>query len=226
MEINPLSLGEQIEIALREEILEGKLRPGQRLSLQELAQRWEVSSMPVRDAVRRLESSGFLVVAPRSGIYVAKFDKDRFKNILDIRIALECLAVELSIHLIPDAEIEAAIAIYQDAGGRLEKTGDATALIDQDNLVHNLIFKHCANPELIETMRGIQHLIHWGHRIAAASHPDAFVRALPEHLAILDALRHRNVEEARSAMQTHLTNTLQRTFEGWDDKQKTEENLV
>ncbi len=218
MEINPLSLGEQIEIALREDILNGKLRPGQRLSLNELAQKWDVSNMPVRDAVRRLESSGFLVVAPRSGIFVAKFDKERFKNILDIRTALECLAIELSIKSIPDAEIAEAITLYQEAGMRLENIGDATALHAHDNLVHQLIFKYCANPELIETMHGIQHLIDWGHRIAAASNPDALTHALPEHLAILDALKQRNSKDAKSAMQNHLKNTLRRTFDGWDDK--------
>ena len=216
MAINPLSLGEQLEIAIREEILDGKLLPGQRLSLNELAQRWDVSNMPVRDAVRRLESSGFLVVVPRSGIYVAEFDKDRFKNILNIRIALECLAVELSIGSIPNIEIEEATMVYQDARKELEDTGDITALQNHDNLVHQLIFKYCANPELIETMRGIQHLIDWGHRISAASNPDALIHALPEHLAILDALKQRNTEEAKAAMQSHLQNTLHRTFEGWE----------
>ena len=217
MEINQLSLGEQIEVAIREEILDGKLLPGQRLSLKELAQRWDVSNMPVRDAVRRLESSGFLVVAPRSGIFVAKFDKERFKNILDIRTALECLAVKLSINSIPDAKIDEAITVYQEAGRNFQDNGDTSALRANDNLVHQLIFKYCANPELIETMRGIQHLIDWGHRIAAASNPNAFSHALPEHLAILNALKQRDTVAAESAMHNHLNNTLERTFEGWGD---------
>ena len=107
--INSSSLGEQIEEAIREEILSGELIPGQRLSIDELAQRWGVSSMPVRDAVRRLEVSGFLIVAPRRGVFVSKFDQTRFKNIIDIRSALECLAIELPIESIPEAEIDAEL---------------------------------------------------------------------------------------------------------------------
>lgn len=215
MTINALSLGEQIETALKDEILSGELVPGQRLSIDELAQRWGVSSMPVRDAVRRLETSGFLVVAPRRGVFVSQFDQERFKNILDIRIAMECLAIELATHAIPEEEIDLAIQIYQQGGQRLQESGDASQLAAHDSLVHDLVIKYSNNPKLIEIMSGLQDLIDWGHKTVAYYRQDAFEKALPEHLDILTALKARDVSAAQNAMRSHLRATLDRTLETW-----------
>ncbi|MFC1996153.1 GntR family transcriptional regulator [Chloroflexota bacterium] len=215
--INASSLGEQIEQAIRDEILSGELKPGQRLSIDELAQKWGVSSMPVRDAVRRLEVSGFLIVAPRRGVFVSKFDQTRFKNILDIRSALECLAIELSIASIPETEIDEAIQIYREGEQHLEKTDDVSKLADDDQVVHNLIIKYCNNPKLIEIMDGLQNLINWGHKTVEAYLPDAFEKALPEHFEILEALKARDLEAAQSAMRIHLKGTLDRTLAVWSD---------
>ena len=222
MAIVATSLGEQIEQALKEEILGGKLAPGQRLSLDELAERWGVSSMPVRDAVRRLETSGFVKVAPRRGVFVAEFDQSRFKNILDIRIALECLAIELSSDLILDFEIENAIQVYQEGGEYIKKSGDASKLATQDNLVHDLLINNCNNPKLIEIMNGLQDLIDWAHQTVAAYRPDALERALPEHLDILEALKTRDIEATQEAMRTHLKGTLERTLEMWAENGKSD----
>ncbi|MFN2237303.1 MAG: GntR family transcriptional regulator [Anaerolineales bacterium] len=213
--INALSLGEQIEEAIKGEILSGELIPGQRLSIDELAQKWGVSSMPVRDAVRRLETSGFLIVAPRRGVFVSKFDQTRFKNILDIRSALECLAIELSIESIPEVEIDKAIEIYREGEQYLAETGDSSKLAEDDQIVHDLIIKYCNNPKLIEIMDGLQSLIDWGHKTVESYLPDAFVKALPEHFRILEALKERDLEASQSAMRTHLKGTLDRTLAVW-----------
>lgn len=221
MAINASSLGEQIEVALKEEILSGQLVPGQRLSIDELAKRWGVSSMPVRDAVKRLETSGFLIVAPRSGVFVSQFNQTRFKNVLDIRTAMECLAIELSTDAIPEVEIDHAICTYQEGGKILSETGDASQLAAQDSIVHELVIKYSNNPKLIEIMTGLQDLIDWGHKTVANYRPDALERALPEHLEILTALKARDVNTAQNAMRTHLKGTLTRTLEMWANNQKT-----
>ena len=218
--INALSLGEQIEEAIKGEILSGELKPGQLLSIDELAQKWGVSSMPVRDAVRRLETSGFLIVAPRRGVFVSKFDQTRFKNILDIRSALECLAIELSIAAIPDAEIVRAIEIYREGERHLTETGDVSTLAENDKVVHNIIIKYCNNPKLIEIMDGLENLIDWGHKTVESYLPDAFEKALPEHFSILEALKERDLEAAQSAMRTHLKGTLERTLTAWSGLSK------
>ena len=115
------SLSEQIESQLKREIMSGDLEPGQRLTIEDIAERLQVSTMPVRDAVRRLDGLGFLNVAPRRGVYVEDFDQTRFKKTMEIRIALECLAVELATTRIPDQEIKMAQKRYRRGGDYFAK---------------------------------------------------------------------------------------------------------
>jgi DNA-binding GntR family transcriptional regulator len=132
-----------------------------------------------------------------------------------MRIALECLAIELSIHSIPSAEIEGGIEFYSSSGEHFRKTGDISLIASHDNLVHQLIFQYCDNEELKRTRDGLQHLINRGHQTATASRSDADEQALPEHLEILDALLKRDEGAPKDAMRNHLMSTLQRTLERW-----------
>ncbi len=213
--VNVSTLSEQIEGQLKDDISSGKLVPGQRLSIAALAKRWGVSSMPVRDAIRRLETVGFVEVIPRVGVFVTELNQKRFKNIMDIRIGLECLAIELAAERIPGEEIDAAIASYRTGGAELEKTGDTFALQACDNLVHSLIVQHCDNPELIGIMDDLKALIDWAHQASALYQADSFQIALPEHLRILDALQARDMDRAKDEMRAHLQKTCQRTLAAW-----------
>ena len=147
--------------------------------------------MLVRDAVRRLDGLGFLNVSPRRGVFVEEFDQTRFKDTMEIRIALECLAVELATTLIPLAEIESATERYRRGGQRYELTGDLSLLAECDNLVHDLIISYSGNPLLIDISRQLQDLIIWAHQIVGNFRSDAKVVALPEHLDVLEALARR-----------------------------------
>jgi DNA-binding GntR family transcriptional regulator len=211
------SLSEQVEQAVKHEIVSGALAPGQRLSLDELAERMGVSIMPVRDAVRRLESAGFLIVSSRRGVFVSRFDFERFQHLFDIRMALECLAVELSVHRILEDEIDKGLALYCEGQKQLTETGESPILSAADNTVHQLILRYCHNPELIAIMNGLQELIDWGHRIMAMYQPAALEHAAPEHIAILEALKARDAGLAVSAMRAHLQGTLTRTLGGWPE---------
>ncbi len=212
------SLSEQIETQLKREIMSGDLEPGQRLTIEDIAERLQVSTMPVRDAVRRLDGLGFLNVAPRRGVYVEDFDQTRFKNTMEIRIALECLAVELAAARIPAAKIISARESYQRGGDHFAQTGDLSMLADYDNLLHELIISYSENPLLVNIMRQLRDLISWAHHIVAKFRPNAQVDALSEHLEILDRLSERDVEATKSALRNHLLGTMQRTLDAWDRK--------
>lgn len=212
------SLSEQIETQLKREIMSGDLEPGQRLTIEDIAERLQVSTMPVRDAVRRLDGLGFLKVAPRRGVYVEEFNQTRFKHTMEIRIALECLAVELAAPRIPVEEIINARERYQKGGEYYVDTGDLSMLAECDTLLHDLIVIHSENPLLISIMRQLQDLIGWAHHIVAKLQPNAKLDALPEHLAILDVLVKRDVLKTKSALRNHLRSTTQRTLDAWEQK--------
>lgn len=213
--LDTTSLSEKIESQLKREIMSGELTPGQRLTIDDIANRLQVSAMPVRDAVRRLDGLGFVHVAPRRGVFVEEFDQTRFKHTMQVRIALECLAVEMAAGRIPDSEILQAREAYRRGGEHYLQTHDLSQLADCDNLVHDLIVSYSDNPLLINMMRQLQDLILWAHHIVAKLQPRSQFDALPEHLTILDVMRERDVAKTQLAMRDHLQNTMQRTLEAW-----------
>jgi DNA-binding GntR family transcriptional regulator len=210
--IDTTSLSRQVENTLRDEILAGKLRPGQRIGIDELAARWGVSSTPVRDAVKRLEQAGFIEISPRRGVNIAQLDCRTFKHVFDLRIALECLAVESATERIPATEIEEAIAFYREAEAHFRATGDRTLLAKHDDRVHDLIVRHCDNPKLIEIVNDLHDLIAWARKTIVTRQPSTYERAVPEHLAILAGLRERNAEAAQAALRSHLKRALNETL--------------
>ena len=163
-----------------------------------------------------LDGLGFLKVAPRRGVYVEVFDQTRFKETMAVRIALECLAVELAAPRIPTEMIGDARSQYQRAGAYFAETGDLSQLVECDNLLHDLIISHSENPLLINIMSQLRDLIEWAHHIVAKLQPKGKVDALPEHLAILDVLITRDVRRTQCALREHLENTMRRTLSAWD----------
>ena len=216
--VDTSSLSDRIETQLKREIMSGDLAPGQRVTIDEIAERLQVSTMPVRDAVRRLDGLGFLKVAPRRGVFVEEFDQTRFRNTMQIRIALECLAVELATTKIPLEEMADAKGRYQRGGEHFERTGDLSCLAECDNLIHDLIISYSGNPLLIDINRQLQDLIIWAHQIVARYRPDALIDALSEHLQILDVLIERDVAATQSALRSHLLSTMESTLCAWDSK--------
>lgn len=91
---------------LREAILEGKLKPGQRLMEVQLAEQLGVSRTPVREAIRKLELEGLVVMLPRKGAYVANMSLKDIMDVLEVRASLEGLAAYLAAERISDEDIK------------------------------------------------------------------------------------------------------------------------
>lgn len=207
---NTESLSDQAERALKEEILSGRLAPEQRLDLSAYAARWRLSPTPLRDAVKQLEAQGFVEVFPRRGAFVAKIDAQAVKEIFELRVALECLAVQLSIEYIPPTEAQATFEEYRATSTIIENAKRRDCLSSIDNLVHNLVVKHCRNARLKKTMESLSDLIRWSRWICYSSEPIPYEASLPEHLEICEALCARDTAVAVEAMRRHLLNTFYR----------------
>ncbi|GAB4564213.1 MAG: GntR family transcriptional regulator [Anaerolineae bacterium] len=215
--IQTASLSQQIEEALKAEILSGRFKPGERIPLEELAEQWGVSITPVRDAVKRLEKAGLVNVLPRRGVYTAVVDWNTFENVFELRIALECLAIRKATDAIPTEEIERVLSDYEESERRLAQ-GDREFMIQHDHALHDLIIEHCGNEKLVEIMRDLHDLSALARKTLVLMAPESYERALPEHLAIMRALRDRDADAAERAMRTHLTNVLQRARATWEQQ--------
>lgn len=141
------SLSEQVEAALKKEITSGRMQPGQRISANDFKGLWKISTTPFRDAVRSLEMQGFLTVEARKGIYVAPLDAKAVDEVFDLRIALECMAVERATPLVPTEEAARVLKVYETAQKEL-KAGSLTIDGKTDRLVHDLARLHCGNKRL------------------------------------------------------------------------------
>lgn len=197
------SLSEQVEAALKDEILSGRLQPGARINPRGLSAAWAISSTPLRDALRALEIQGFVTVEARKGIHVAPIDSQMVNEIFEIRIALECMAVEGAARLVPAEESARVLDAYLKAKVAAE-AGDFTLASKSDRLVHELARLHCGNRQLRKTLDSRMELIRWAQRAINRKVTAAYVIALPEHIRIMEAIRVRDSEAAARAMRAHL----------------------
>ena len=99
-------LREVVSEALREAIIDGALKPGERLMEIQLADELGVSRTPIREAIRRLELEGFLIMVPRRGTYVADLSIKDINEVFEIRTALDVLAAGLAAERITEEELE------------------------------------------------------------------------------------------------------------------------
>lgn len=207
---NTTSLSKQVESALKEEILSGRLAPKQRISLRHYAKVWNVSPTPLRDAVRQLGAQGLVEISPRRGVFVAAIDRDALKEIFDLRIALECLAVRLATPLIPGEEAQRVLDLYRKAQDATSPQERERSLTKIDNLVHIVVVRHCGNTRLKRMMEELSDLVRWSQRTTIAHVREPYEATLPEHIQIAEAICARNPVAAVTAMQSHLENTFRR----------------
>lgn len=207
---NTVSLSAQVESALKEEILSGRLSPGQRIDLQGLAKSWNVSPTPLRDAARSLETQGLVSVSPRRGAFVAEVDKKALKEIFELRAALECTATELATPIVPIQEVEDALSAYKRARDATNERERRKALAAIDNLIHDVIIRNCGNSRLIKIMNGLRDHIRWSQQTIIARVPQPYNDTLPEHIRIAEAVCRRDSATAVAAMRDHLQNSYQR----------------
>jgi len=212
---NRASLSEQVEAALRQEITLGRLRPGQRISASDYLTSWKVSITPFRDAVRTLQNQGFVTVEPRKGVYVAAINLKALQEIFELRIALECVAIELATSRASTKDAERVRAAYVQAGARLRK-GDSKLLAETDEAVHDFGRNACGNARLQQLLSSQMDLIQWTQNTAVRRLPDSREQALPEHIAIMDAVCARDAAQAARAMRKHLENAYLRMAERFE----------
>ncbi|MDR5762854.1 MULTISPECIES: GntR family transcriptional regulator [unclassified Caballeronia] len=203
------SLSEQVELALKEEIIGGRVRPGQRINIGDFQTAWKVSSTPFRDALRSLEIQGFVTVEARKGVYVAPLDQQTVNEIFDLRIALECMAVERATLAVPPEEAERVRAAYLNAAEALQQ-GDPEPIAQADRQVHELAHVYCGNVRLQKALSSHMELIRWAQRAIVDKLTGAYEIALPEHIAIIEAVCLRDAQGAAKAMRAHLENSRDR----------------
>ncbi|OAI83057.1 GntR family transcriptional regulator [Agrobacterium pusense] len=197
--IRPETVADRIAGVLREAISGGELRGGVALRQDELAARFGFSRMPVRDALRLLESEGLVTIHPTRGAFVARLDAKEIAEIYSIRSLLETEALRLSCERLTTADLDKAATLLAQIDAEMD-VGRWGALNKQ---FHMTLYGACQNERLIGLIAT--------HHDAA----DRYVRVLlsslgyeqqsqDEHRALLKACRDRNIDAAIAILQGHL----------------------
>jgi DNA-binding GntR family transcriptional regulator len=130
--------------ALRDAILAGKLRPGSRVRQEELASEFGISRIPVREALRQLESEGLVILVPNSGAWISRLDRAECIEIYKIRERLEPLALQESSVNLSASQLET----LEDLVDRIEASDDADEFLRLDREFHLLSYEGADMPQL------------------------------------------------------------------------------
>ena len=196
---NYLPLRDVVFNTLREAILKGELEPGERLMEIALAQKLGVSRTPIREAIRKLELEGLVVMAPRKGAEVAEITLDDLTDVLEVRKNLEDLAVELSCRKSTREDLEEMQKCHEDFKKTLASK-DLTVIAEADVAFHDVIYRTTGNKRLIQILNNLREQM-YRYRLEYIKDEEKRKVLLEEHEILFKAISEKRVEEAKKAVQ-------------------------
>jgi len=190
---------------LRSEILDGRVQPGQRLRLAELAGRYQISEMPVREALRKLQHDGLVQFENHRGAMVSDLGLERIIEIIATRTYLEtCAVIEALPHHTRQSieQLKALIA-------RMKRAHDPDEYSELNRKFHRLLAEPCPNAFLKSEIDSLWNKV-WRTRSQSIFQliPTRISRATAEHQAILDAVIEKSADKVRELAMIHRQHTL------------------
>ena len=205
-----LPLRDVVFITLRRAILDGSLKPGERLMEIPLADKLGVSRTPIREAVHKLEEEGLVVVTPRRGAQVAAISEKSLKDVLEVRRALDILIAELACERITDEQIvklKEAADLFKEAcnTNNKEMTPDTTMIAKADVAFHNIIMEATGNVRLKSMVQNLAEQM-YRYRFVYLKDSSTHEKLVGEHMDILNAIIERDKKKASKAAGVHIDN--------------------
>ena len=205
--------------SLREAIRRGILKPGERIMEIQLAEELGVSRTPVREAIRKLELEGYVVMMPRRGTYVANMSIRDINEIFEIRTSLESLSNGLAAEHITDEELEHLQRLLVIIGVYI-KEGNMEKIVETDIEFHDLMYHAARNQRLVGIISNLRDQL-TRFRTLSMSHPGRLEATLEEHKAIVEAIANGDRRSASKAAERHMENsekTLLQAMEAMKEK--------
>ena len=199
-----LPLRDVVFNTLRQAILKGELKPVERLMEIALAEKLGVSRTPIREAMRKLELEGLVVMIPRRGAQVANITEKDLNDVLEVRIALENVAIE-----------KACTRMSKEDMGRLwlaakefERTmaeGNLVRLAEADVAFHEIIYRASDNKRLNQVLNNLREQI-YRYRVEYLKEEETRNVLVKEHEELTKAIRQRDVKKAQEISFRHIEN--------------------
>ena len=199
-----LPLRDVVFNTLRQAILRGELKPGERLMEIQLANKLGVSRTPIREAIRKLELEGLVLMIPRKGAEVAQITEKNMQDVLEVRKALEELSVQLACERITPEQVEEMKMAAEDFR-KVLKSGDVTKIAEADVKFHDIIFAATHNQRLITLLNNLREQM-YRFRVEYLKQKECYPQLLEEHDKLIALISGGEVEEACELMGCHIDN--------------------
>lgn len=199
-----LPLRDVVFHTLRQAILTGELKPGERLMEIHLANKLGVSRTPIREAIHMLELEGLVIMIPRRGAEVAQITEKSMNDVLEVRRTLDALCAELACKRITEEELER----LDEACTQFEKavaTGDIKEIAQADVTLHDIIVRATGNERLIGLVNNLSEQM-YRYRFEYIKDIDQHQTLISEHRIIYQSIKDKDVETASKAARTHIDN--------------------
>jgi len=192
---------------LRQGIIKGTLKPGQKLVMAALAKKYKTSETPIREAIRRLESDGYVIFTPHSGAIVTEINRQELSEIYVIRISLEALATRLAVPFISQ----------DDVNWLKKKNDEMKAVVEKDRYeqlarlnkaFHLRIYKAAPLPRLYKMISDLWDAFERWPSVFTYI-PERAASAIKEHEQIIEALENADVDRADDLMKEQKKKSLE-----------------
>jgi DNA-binding GntR family transcriptional regulator len=196
---------DQVVDIIREAVLSGELAPGEKLQQDKLAERLNVSSTPVREALRQLEAEGILNHIPRKGVRVVEVNQTNLRDVREIyliRAVLESLATRLAVSYLNSAHVQILKALQTQMENEIEHD-QLTKLRKPNYEFHMLIYTAADTPQLFQMIRNLWTKFPWDTLHVL---PGRAFSTAEEHRRLVEAIEDGNAKLAGQLMQEHIEN--------------------
>lgn len=199
-----LPLRDVVFNTLRQAILTGELKPGERLMEIHLANRLGVSRTPIREAIRKLELEGLVIMIPRRGAEVANITTKSMQDVLEVRRALDVLSVELACERISEEEL-LQLKNACDEFEKATRTKDLKKIAQADVALHDIIVKATGNERLVQLVSNLSEQM-YRYRFEYIKDASKHQRLVEEHRIIFESIRNKDKITALETSKLHIDN--------------------
>lgn len=199
-----LPLRDVVYKKLRRAILLEELKAGERLTEIHLADKLGVSRTPIREAIRKLELEGLVIMIPRRGTIVAEITEKNLKDVLDVRRVLDMLSAELACERIDEEgkkALEKACLDFEEA----TKSGDLRNLAQKDVALHNIIVEVTGNGILQQMLSNLSEQM-YRYRVKYLKDSERYETLVKEHLGICESIIRHDKKMASKLAKEHIDN--------------------
>lgn len=199
-----LPLRDVVFHTLREAILRGELKPGERLMELQLAAKLGVSRTPIREAIRMLEQEGLAVTIPRKGAEVAKMTEKDMRDVLQVREALDELAASIACEQMTAEQLDELKTTMREFE-EYTKTGNVKKIAEADVKFHDIIYQATGNPKLVNIVSNLREQM-YRYRIEYLKDEKNYPVLIREHSEIVEGLMAKDKEKVTAVMHRHVEN--------------------